>query len=178
MTTNEKINLLLRMQLCTMVQVGQCDDCPFQTTGEEGCQAALAKAAMAALSEAEDPAETEERIRDAVKDILLDVGVPANGQGYPYLVEAITHLVNNPGAINNATQLYAHVAEVFETTWKSAVSGMRHCVERASERCDYDTLARYFGNSIHPDKGGPSLSEFLARIADVARRRVRRACHE
>lgn len=179
MKINDKINLLLRMQLCTMVRVGQCDNCPFQSDDEEGCQVKLAKAAMAALKEGEDPAEVIARTEDVVADILIDIGVPANGQGYPMLVEAVMYLINDPESINQATQkLYTHVGEKFGASWKNADRNMRHCMERAMERCDPDTIFRYFGNSIHPDKGGPSLSEFLARIADIARRRARRVCHE
>lgn len=179
MTINDKINLLLRMQLCTMVRIGQCESCPFQVEGEEGCQAVLAKTALAALTEGEDPAEVAARTEDVVADVLIDIGVPANGQGYPMLVEAVMYLINDPESINQATQkLYTHVGEKFGTNWKCADRNMRHCMERAMERCDPDTIFRYFGNSIHPDKGGPSLSEFLARIADIARRKTRRADHE
>lgn len=179
MTINDKINLLLRMQLCAMVPVGQCESCPFQSDDEEGCQAKLAKVAMAALMEGEDPAEVRARTEDVVADILVEIGCPANGQGYPALVEAITYLINNPDAVNAACKdLYAYAGEKVGATAKRAERNMRSCIERTFERLDYDTAKRYFGNSIHPDKGAPTTSEFLARIADIARRRVRRVCHE
>ena len=177
MIINDKINLLLRMQLCTMVRVGQCESCPFQ--GEKGCQEALAKTAMEALAEVEDPAEVAARTEDVVADVLIDVGVPANGQGYPILVEAVMYLIDNPDSVNQATKkLYAHAGAKFGVTPVNAERNMRSCIERAFERLDYDTIKRYFGNSLHPDRGTPTTSEFLARIADIARRRARRVCHE
>lgn len=175
MTINDKVNLLLRMQLCTMVRVGQCESCPFQGAGEEGCQTALAKAAMKALSEGEDPAEVAAGIENLVADILVDVGVPACGKGYPMMVEAVMYLIKDPDMVNEAhKKLYTHVGNKFGFTAANAERNIRSCVERAFARNDYETVKRYFGNSIHPDKGIPTTSEFLARVADIARRRARK----
>ena len=178
MKINDKINLLLRMQLCSMPLIGQCDGCPFRTDGGEGCQASLAKAAMKALTEGEDPAEEKMRVEDIVADILIDIGCPASGEGYPQLIEGICYLVYNPEAVNKATKdLYRHVGEVFNSTGSRTERNMRNCIENAFSRCDHETVERYFGNSINPDKGKPTTSEFIARIADIARRKAWRADH-
>ena len=180
MKINEKINLLLRMQICHMQE--DCSRCPLDSWDDDKplCNVnTLIEEATKALMEDEDPAEARARTEDVVADILIDIGVPANGQGYPMLVEAVMYLINDPESINQVTQkLYSHVAEKCSTNWRAAERNMRHCIERAMERCNPDTIFQYFGNSIHPGKGGPSLSEFLARIADIARRKTRRADHE
>lgn len=172
MTINDKINLLLRMQLCRMQ--GSCYDCPLR---DDSCNVhALIDEAVKALREGEDPAEEKARIEDMVADILIDLGCPGNGEGYYLLIEAITYLVKNPTAVNQAHKdLYTHVGESRNTTATKAERNMRFCIENAFDRCDYDTIIRYFGNSLHPDKGKPTTSEFVARIADIVRRKARRA---
>lgn len=180
MTINDKINLLLRMQICHMQE--DCSRCPLDSWDDDKplCNVnTLIEEATKALMEGEDPAEVRARTEDVVADILIDVGVPANGQGYPALVEAVMYLIDNPDAVNAACKdLYAYAGEKVGTTAVKAERNMRHCIERAFARIDYDTVVRYFGNSLDPNKGTPTTSEFLARIADIARRRARRVCHE
>lgn len=173
MTINDKINLLLRMQICNMRS--DCGGCPLDDCDRPCSSDRLLSEAMAALTEGEDPAEVRARTEDVVADILVQVGVPANGQGYPALVEAVVYLINNPDAVNAACKdLYVYTGEKVGTTATKAERNMRSCIERAFERLDHDTAKRYFGNSLHPDKGTPTTSEFLARIADIARRRLRK----
>ena len=38
-----------------------------------------------------------------------------------------------------------------------------------------DILCGYFGNTVSPDRGKPPNGEFIARIANVVRQRMREA---
>ena len=42
-------------------------------------------------------------------------------------------------------------------------------------RGDWDTLNRYFGNTVSPDKAKPTNGEFIARMSNVVKQRLREA---
>ena len=53
--------------------------------------------------------------------------------------------------------------------------GTRHLIEVTWTRADMDILCGYFGNTVSPDRGKPTNGEFIARIANVVRQRMREA---
>ena len=53
--------------------------------------------------------------------------------------------------------------------------GIRHLIEVTWTRADMDILCGYFGNTVSPDRGKPTNGEFIARIANVVRQRMREA---
>ena len=70
--------------------------------------------------------------------------------------------------------LYPRLAATFNTTASRVERALRHLVEVTWARGDYEVLNRYFGNTISAEKGKPTNSEFLARLANVVRERTRR----
>jgi len=38
-----------------------------------------------------------------------------------------------------------------------------------------EVLMRYFGNTVSPDKGKPTNGEFIARLANVVKQRMKEA---
>jgi two-component system response regulator (stage 0 sporulation protein A) len=52
---------------------------------------------------------------------------------------------------------------------------MRHLVEVTWTRGDVDVLNRYFGNTVSPDKGKPTNGEFVARITNIVKLRMKEA---
>ena len=182
MTLEAKIDLLMRMQICKMDNSQECCcSCPYAKHGRPNCDNAgttcrtklLLDAAKALNGKDRDERE-EYRIRDAVADILLDVGVPAHGKGYPMLVEIITYIVANPEVEGEKIySLYATVAEKFDATAKIVERNIRAAIERAADRYNEETMVKYFGNSIRPDKDHPTNREFIYRIVDFVRRELR-----
>lgn len=78
--------------------------------------------------------------------------------------------------INNITfGLYPQIAAKFDTTASRVERGIRHLIEVTWIRADMDILCGYFGNTVSPDRGKPTNSEFIARIANVVRQRMREA---
>ena len=78
--------------------------------------------------------------------------------------------------INNITfGLYPPIAAKFDTTASRVERGIRHLIEVTWTRADMDILCGYFGNTVSPDRGKPTNSEFIARIANVVRQRMREA---
>lgn len=113
-------------------------------------------------------------IEDVISEILVELGMPGHIMGYRYSVYAIKIAVENPDIINAITgELYPAVAEHYGTTASRVERAIRHGVECAWDRCDLDVMEKYFGNTISIRKGKPTNSEFIARLADIVRRRIR-----
>ena len=111
-----------------------------------------------------------------VRQILLELGAPENLLGHPYMVEAILLVVEDRTYIDNVTfGLYPQVAARFDTTAGRVERALRHLVEVTFNRGDWEILGKYFGNTISPDKGKPTNSEFVARIANIVKQEMRNA---
>lgn len=108
--------------------------------------------------------------KPSVAEVLLDIGVPDALSGHRYLEYAIECAIVNPELLDRITKgLYPKVAERFHTTASRAERAIRHGIEVAWIRGDFDTLAKYFGNTVDANKGKPTNSEFIARIANFLR---------
>ena len=64
-------------------------------------------------------------------------------------------------------ELYPIVARKCGSTPSRAERAMRHAITTAFERGSIDTIIGLFGYSLSPDKGAPTVSEFVARMARV-----------
>ena len=114
-----------------------------------------------------------ENIEDVISEILVELGMPSHIIGYQHSVCAIKIAVENPDIINAITkELYPSVAEHYGTTASRAERAIRHGIECAWDRCDFDVIEKYFGNTVSPTKGKPTNSEFIARISNIVRRRI------
>ena len=109
------------------------------------------------------------------RDLKMRKGKIAAQAGHA-CVEAVLMAVENRYYINNITfGLYPQIAAKFDTTASRVERGIRHLIEVTWTRGDMDVLCRYFGNTVSPDRGKPTNGEFIARIANVVRQRMREA---
>lgn len=129
------------------------------------------KAARKKLQALCDGSVTIERDAETViRALLLEMGAPDHLVGHPYTVQATLLAVQDRKYIDNITfGLYPQLAAMFDTTASRVERAIRHLIEVIFTRCDYEIINRYFGNSIHPDKGKPTNSEFIARMANVVK---------
>ena len=105
-----------------------------------------------------------------VCQILLDIGVPEHIKGYRCLVMAICIACQHPElSVRITKEIYPAVAKELGSMPGRVERDIRHAIEIAWDRCDLDTLRRYFGNTVSPLKGRPTNSEFIARIANIVR---------
>ena len=119
---------------------------------------------------------TDTNLELMITDIIHQIGVPAHIKGYSYLREAIMLAIKNGDIINSVTKLlYPTVAKKHSTTASRVERAIRHAIEVAWDRGDIDVLNSYFGYTIHTERGKPTNSEFIARIADKIRLRLRAA---
>ena len=106
-------------------------------------------------------------IESMVTSIIHEIGVPAHIKGYQYLREAIIIAVGDMDVINAITKVfYPQVAKTFQTTPSRVERAIRHAIEVAWDRGDFDTLQTFFGYTVSNTKGKPTNSEFIALIAD------------
>lgn len=119
-------------------------------------------------------APSSKKVEDHICDLLLDVGVPDHLLGHRYISDAIKRIIANPDLLQELVSgLYHNIAKDHNTTPSRVERAMRHAVEVAFDRGDFDVLNKYFGNTISCTRGKPTCGEFLARMANVIRSRVR-----
>lgn len=103
----------------------------------------------------------------AITDVIRRIGIPAHIVGYKYVREAIAMVVENSDNINAMIKcLYPGVAEKFDTIPTRVERGIRHAIEVAWDRGDVDVLYEIFSNTVDPNKGKPTNSEFIATVAE------------
>ena len=111
-----------------------------------------------------------------IRRILLELGAPDHLVGHPYVIRGILLVMEDRMYINNITMLlYPKLAAEFDTTAARVERAIRHLIEVTWARGDVDVLMRYFGNTVSPDKGKPTNGEFIARLANVVKLRLREA---
>ena len=110
------------------------------------------------------------------RNILLELGAPDHLVGHPYVIRAILLVVEDQLYINHITfGLYPQLAVEFDTTPARVERAIRHLIEVTWVRGDIDVLDKYFGNTISASRGKPTNGEFIARMANVIRQRLREA---
>ena len=111
-----------------------------------------------------------------VRELLLEMGAPDHLVGHPYTVQAILLVVQDRTYIDSITfGLYPQLAVMFDTTASRVERAIRHLIEVTWTRGNLDTLNRYFGNTVSAEKGKPTNGEFIARMSNVIKQRLREA---
>lgn len=96
--------------------------------------------------------------------VLLELGHRDNIKGTEYLrVGAALY----ERSMSMTKELYPAIAKAAGTTPFRVERAMRHSIETAWNRGSYDAQLKYFGHTVSPDKGRPTVGEYLARIARV-----------
>lgn len=108
-----------------------------------------------------------DNLEGEVTELITKVGVPANIKGYEYLRTAILLCIKDKEVINAVTKtLYPTVAKKYGTTPIRVERSIRHALEVAWSRGDFETLNEIFGYTVCSKKGKATNSEFIAKIAD------------
>jgi len=110
------------------------------------------------------------------RDLFVELGAPEHLMGHEYAVEAILLVVESRTFIDNITfGLYPTLAAKHDTTASRVERAIRHLIETIWLRGDPEILFGYFGNTISSEKGKPTNGEFIARIANIVKLRMRDA---
>ena len=103
-------------------------------------------------------------------ELMLEIGVPDHMIGYPYVISAVKMLLEDPSMINRmTTSVYPGLAAQFNTKAPRVERSIRNVIERTWITGDLGAIDKYFGNIVNPEKGRPTCSEFIARLANIVR---------
>lgn len=119
--------------------------------------------------------ETSNKVSQKVLDttitsIIKEIGVPAHIKGYAFLREAIQMVYTDVDLLGSVTKiLYPDIAKKYNTTPSRVERAIRHAIEVAWNRGNYEVISKMFGYTVHHLKSKPTNSEFIAMIADKIR---------
>lgn len=123
-------------------------------------RAELAEKLRGMLNKEEDPKTT-------IRSVLRELGTPTQILGYRYLIRAIEMQMESEAPLDFTKGCYCGIAKEYETTGSRVERAIRHAVEVTWDRGDYETLVRFFGNTIDRYRGKPTNSQFITRIAEA-----------
>ena len=109
----------------------------------------------------------EEDIRIEVANVLDEIGIPQNVQGYDYLREAIQIAYEE----KRIKQLYSTIAQKNGTTPQCVRSSIDHAIEMALKKGNRKSFERIFGKPKNQEK--IKILEFIAIIVDNLRDKFR-----
>lgn len=102
--------------------------------------------------------------------IIKEIGVPAHIKGYAFIREAIQMVYTDVELLGSVTKvLYPDIATKYNTTASRVERAIRHAIEVAWNRGNYEVISKMFGYTVHHLKSKPTNSEFIAMIADKIR---------
>lgn len=97
-----------------------------------------------------------------IKDVLLDIGVAPNLNGFGYLVEAINIKIEQPE--ESAMGIYSQIAQNNNTTCSRVERGIRHAIIRAWKNGNSELQSKLFSYSLNRKKEKPENTLFIAGI--------------
>ena len=113
------------------------------------------------------PAPAPAHLERAVTNILHEMGVPAHIKGFQYLRAGILFTIRDAGSVTGITKvLYPEIAKRFSTTPTCVERAMRHAIEIAWNRGDFEMQQKIFRGTISGTKGKPTNGEFIALLAE------------
>ena len=121
----------------------------------------------ALVSPEEVPAPAPAHLESAVTNLLHEMGVPAHIKGFQYLRAGILFTIRSAGSVTGITKvLYPEIAKRFSATPACVERAMRHAIEIAWNRGDFEMQQKIFRGTISGAKGKPTNGEFIALLAE------------
>lgn len=114
--------------------------------------------------------QRQAQVRHQVTELLHALGVPPHLSGFAFLQQAITMVVEDPTLLGEMTTLlYPAVADECNSSWSRVERSMRHAVESTWIKGDLAAIQDLFGHCVDANRGKPTNSSFVARLADHVR---------
>lgn len=142
---------------------------PFLLGGLDGGLPEISQLAAAHLPECTELA----------RQLLTALGMPRTLRAWAFLPEMAALTVVHPPLLTDVTHgLYPLMAHRAQLTPCAVERRLRLAIESTWNRGDYDAIARFFGQSVDPERGKPTNREFLCQLQErltlSARRMERR----
>jgi two-component system response regulator (stage 0 sporulation protein A) len=101
-----------------------------------------------------------------IDQYMKELGHPENLSGTDYLRSAVRAYEQG---MSLTKELYPAIAKAAGSTPARVERAMRHSIETAWVRGDLDAQRRYFGCTIDPQRGKPTVGEYVATMARICR---------
>lgn len=101
---------------------------------------------------------------EKLEQIMLELGHRDSLLGTAYLRSAV--LMYSRG-MSITKELYPAVAAAFESTPSRVERAMRHSITTAWDRGNQDRQLHFFGYTVSPGRGVPTVHEYIARMNRV-----------
>lgn len=99
-------------------------------------------------------------------EILLELGHDDFNSGTALLRHAVKYY--EPG-MAMVKELYPGIAKAVSSTPSRVERNIRHSIEKAWGRNDVHAQLKYFGWSVDPERGKPTVGEYVARLHKLCR---------
>ena len=114
--------------------------------------------------------------KEEATKILLQLGVPANLQGFTYLQNCVVSVVKNPKKIRRVTKnLYPEIGEEYSVNGSVVERSMRHATEIGYMKTGFKSLHSIFGLESQTLSYKPTNCELIAIISEVLRFKAHKA---
>ena len=100
-------------------------------------------------------------------NVLIELGHDDFNRGTAYIREGVKHF--EAGKRMMTKELYPAIARAHGSSAARVERSMRHSIEKAWSRNPFEVQERYFGSSVDPMKGKPTVGEYCARLAVICR---------
>ena len=132
------------------------------------------KAAVEELKQAMTLPADKPDVDGTIRDLFLELGVPDHLIGYEYAIHAVKMVVEDRNMLNHIVYgLQPKVALEFDTTPSRVERAIRNIVEETLDRGNRTALDKYIGNFVNRETGKLSNSEFIGRMANIVKQKMR-----
>ena len=105
--------------------------------------------------------------------ILIELGVPANLQGFKYLRHCVVSVVKEPNKLRRVTKkLYPEVGSLYDVRGSVVERSMRHATDIGFFKTGFKALNKMFGLEENSFNYKPTNSELIAIISEALRFRA------
>ena len=99
--------------------------------------------------------------------MMMELGHTESVAGTSYLRRAVA--MYDEGMTRMTKELYPAIAAAVDSTPSRVERCMRHSIQRAWGRGSFAAQCQYFGHTINPETGVPTVGEYVARMARLCR---------
>lgn len=113
-------------------------------------------------------------IKEEVTKILVELGIPANLQGFKYLQHCVLNVVRDPVLLRKVTKnLYPKIGELYDVNGKVVERSMRHATDIGYVKTKFKALNKMYGLEEAYDYK-PTNCEIIAIISEALRFKAER----
>ena len=114
--------------------------------------------------------------KEETTKILVELGVPANLQGFKYLQDCVMEVIKKPSKIKKVTKsLYPEIGELYSVNGSVVERSMRHATDIGYVKTGFRTLHKMFGLNESVLNYKPTNCELIAIISEALRFRAQKA---